>query len=128
MFQHILMVTVGCLFVLSLWLVYKGWVSRLAGVLWAAIWLVAGLTIHWPWLTSKVAHVLNIGRGADLVFYCGMVVMMVGFWVLYVRLRRLRREITLLTRQIALHEAEETLRHRTPAGAAGPPAKADSNP
>ena len=121
MFQYILIVVMGFLFLLSLWSMYQGWVSRKAGLLWAAVWLSAGLTIRAPWVTSRIAHTLNIGRGADLVFYCGIVVMLVGFWVLYVRLRRLRREITLLTRHIAIREAEDAIQRQTPPGSTAHP-------
>jgi hypothetical protein len=55
---------------------------------------------------SSVAHLLGIGRGADLVSYCGIVAMLVGFWMVYIRLLRLRREVTLTVRRLAILEAQ----------------------
>ena len=52
-----------------------------------------------------MARWLGIGRGADLVSYLAIGVMFVGFFVTYVRLRALRRELTLLVRRVALHQA-----------------------
>jgi hypothetical protein len=106
MFQLILQIVVGLLLLATLAAMYKGWTSRRGGLLWLAVWLAAALAIHWPWVTSRIARALNIGRGADLVFYCAVVAMLIGFWILYVRLRRMRRDITLLVRHLAIHEAE----------------------
>jgi len=73
------------------------------------------LSPHFPphyhrfWLNVKQAgaHALGIGRGADLVFYCAVVIMMIGFWMVYVRLRGLRREMTMLVRHLAILEARK---------------------
>ena len=54
-----------------------------------------------------VARKLGIGRGADLLLYCSVGVMMVGFLMVYIRLGRLRREITLIVRHLALKESQE---------------------
>ncbi|MBU0717710.1 MAG: DUF2304 domain-containing protein [Planctomycetes bacterium] len=77
-------------------------------LLWLLLWVLAGLAIAWPDLTAIVAAALGIGRGADLVLYCAVVVMMVGFLMVYVRLRRLRRDLTLLVRHLALRDATAT--------------------
>lgn len=50
---------------------------------------------------------MGIGRGADLVFYCAVLAIMVRFWMVYIRLRRLRQEITLLVRHLAVREAQK---------------------
>ena len=59
-----------------------------------------------PDLTVVVAQALGVKRGADLVLYCSVVAMMLGFFATYARLTRLRREITLLVRQLAIRDAE----------------------
>ena len=48
---------------------------------------------------------MGIGRGADLVLYCAVVVMMIGFLMTYSRLRHIQRELTLVVRHIAKREA-----------------------
>ena len=59
----------------------------------------------WPEITTKIAHLLGIRRGADLVLYCSVVVMLVGFLVVYIRMRRLQRELTLIVRHLAIRDA-----------------------
>ena len=49
-----------------------------------------------------MAQPLGIARGADLVFYCAILAMFIGFFMVYVRLRRLETTLTKLTRHLAL--------------------------
>lgn len=74
---------------------------------WGALWIVAGVAILRPSITVAVAHALGIGRGADLVFYCGILGMLFGFFFVYVRIKRLESEITRLVRTLAIRDAEE---------------------
>ena len=47
-------------------------------------------------------------RGADLLVYSAVLSFSVGFYVVSLRLRQMSREITLLTREVALLEAERS--------------------
>ncbi len=89
----------------------RGGEGRLASVAWAALWIAAGVAIARPDLTSVVARAhgigrgaLGIGRGADVVFYAGLLAMLVGFFVVFTRFRRLEENITTLVRQLAIIE------------------------
>lgn len=74
---------------------------------WLALWIAAAVAILRPSITVALAHVLGIGRGADLVFYCGILGMLLGFFVMFVRIRRLEGEITKLVRALAIRDAEK---------------------
>ena len=108
LFQLLVIVLAGCLFVGCLAAMAKGWLSRREGLIWAAVWLAAGITVAWPRLTAVIARALGIGRGADLVLYCSVIVMIVGFLMVYSRLRAVRRDLTLLVRRMAIAEAVTT--------------------
>jgi small membrane protein len=104
-FQGIALSAVAVLTALSF---YSGWrrrSSRRASGLWLVVWSGAALAIAWPDLTQQVARSLGIQRGADLVFYCAVLAMLGGFFVVSLRLRQLSRETTLLVRHLALREA-----------------------
>ena len=105
LFQILALVVVVCLLALTLVAAVRGWSTRRETILLSALWLAAGVAIVWPGVTKAVANLLGIGRGADLVFYCAVVVMMVGFVMIYARLRRIRRELTLLVRHMAIRNA-----------------------
>lgn len=104
LFQILALAVVGVLIVVSLTAVFRSSVSRRDAVLWTLVWLVAGVAIVRPGLTKVLAKALGIGRGADLLLYCAVVVMMIGFLMTYSRLRRTQRELTLVVRHIAMRE------------------------
>ena len=122
-FQLFLVLLFGALLVLSLVVLVTGRVQRTAGILRTLALLVATLAALWPNATSKVARLLGIGRGTDLILYGAVIAMMIGFWMVYVRLTELRREITLLVRREALREAGPLIAQALEAPAA-PPANA----
>ena len=107
LFQISALAIVASLFVLSLLALLRGWTGRREGTAWVSIWFLAGLAITWPDLTTRVAKALGIQRGADLVLYCAVISMLSGFFMVYVRLRRLRRDVTLLTRRLAIEQAHD---------------------
>ncbi len=106
-FQTVLLVIAGCVLAGSLIAMLKGWATRREGVVLSLIATAASVAIVWPAVTTSLARAMGIGRGTDLVLYCAVVVMFVGFVMTYARIRHLRREITLLVRAIALRDATE---------------------
>ena len=103
-FQIASLIGLGLLFVATTSAAVRGGGARRTGLAWSVVWLVAAVAIAWPESTALVAHVLGIGRGADFVLYCFVVLMLVGFFAIYMRFRRLEAHITLLTRQLALRD------------------------
>lgn len=82
-------------------------ISKRDGVIWSFVGLATLIAILQPGITTKAASALGIGRGADLVFYVAILLMFLGFWMTYMRLRHLRKEMTSLVRHIAILQAEE---------------------
>ena len=77
---------------------------------WILIWLSAAISIAEPDLLAVLARFLGIGRGADLVLYLSILVMFIGFFVMYLRYRRLNDQITEIVRQLAIRDAERSVR------------------
>jgi hypothetical protein len=105
-FQIVVLSLLAVVLVASLVASMRGWFTRREVFAWSAVCLAAGVATWSPELTRKVANALGIGRGADLVFYCAVGVMLIGFWMVYIRLRHLRRQMTLLVRQLAILEGQ----------------------
>jgi hypothetical protein len=79
--------------------------NRIAGRVafaWSLLWIAAIIAIARPQLTVTVANVLGIARGADLVFYLAILGMLVGFFAVFVRMRRFETEMTRVVRELAL--------------------------
>ena len=58
-----------------------------------------------PARTDQLAHLVGIGRGADLILYCWLVISLVVSVNLQFKILRLQGLITELARQITLHAA-----------------------
>ncbi len=104
-FQLVALPVVVGLAGLSALALVKGWTGRKEGPAWIGVWVAAGIAIARPGLTMDAAQAVGIDRGADLVLYCAVIGMLVGFFMVYTRLRRLRRDVTLLTRHLAIRDA-----------------------
>lgn len=67
--------------------------------------VLAVVSVLSPHLMSTVAHWVGVGRGTDLVLYL-LFVLVLGFMAsTYRRFRDMERQLTLLTRRLALDEA-----------------------
>lgn len=71
-------------------------------VFWLSIWVTAASVLIRPELAVETARAMGIGRGADLIFYCNVLITLVGFFTVYLRQRRMEHHITLLVRELAL--------------------------
>lgn len=69
------------------------------------VWLSAIVLILFPWLTTRIAGLLGIGRGTDLVFYAFMLLATGGFFRFYGRNYVMRRDLVELARREALRTA-----------------------
>ncbi len=76
-----------------------------SGIGWIVLWAAAAIAIVFPEITVWLAGILGIQRGADLVFYVAILAGLAGFYLVLSRLRRIERDLTLLTRRLALHES-----------------------
>lgn len=101
-FQIVSLPILAFLFIGSVVSILRGRGPQAVGFFWAAVWLAAGACIAVPELTRALAKPLGIARGADLVFYCAILAMFIGFFMVYVRLRRLETTLTKLARHLAL--------------------------
>jgi small membrane protein len=63
---------------------------------------VGTILILLPDATTNIAHMLGVGRGADLVFYVSLLFLFVACFHFYLRFKRTEEQITVLTRELAL--------------------------
>ena len=73
---------------------------------WLAFWALASVCVLWPGLTQKFANIVGVGRGADAVFYLGLIALSYSYFRLYLRLCRNEHQLTRLVRELALKQAE----------------------
>ena len=63
------------------------------------------LLVILPSLADTFAHLLGVSRGADLVTYLGLTGLILLWLLLYIRLRDLNGQLTILARAIAINTA-----------------------
>jgi hypothetical protein len=101
-FQSFGLAFVGLLIVLSLvnLVRYRGR-SRIT-FLCLFIWVLSAIALVNPSVAVTAARAMGVGRGADLIFYLNVLLTLTGFFVVYLRQRKLDRQITVLVRELAL--------------------------
>ncbi len=67
----------------------------------------AAIFILWPDTTNRIARILGVGRGADLVFYISILIFWFVVLKLYARIRKLEQSFTEFIRQDALKQAKD---------------------
>jgi small membrane protein len=80
---------------------------------WGLVWIGTAAIIIFPNATSSLAHLLGIGRGADLIMYLSLLISFYLIFRLYVALARLEQAITALVRALALERFPESVDSRT---------------
>ena len=76
-----------------------------SALFWLTVWVAAAVAILNPEWTRVVAEALGIARGADLVFYCAILAMFIGFFLVYAKLRRIDHALTEVARALAIERA-----------------------
>lgn len=76
-------------------------------VFWVMFWVMAGFVAISPDSSAYFAKLFGIGRGADLVVYLALAFLYYLMFRATVRAERMSRDITALTRKIALLEADK---------------------
>ena len=108
LFQLVALPLIAAMLLLSIRNLVKSPARRLTGLFWVGLWVATLGAVLDPDATTRIARAIGIGRGADLLLYSAVLAFSAGFYIVSVRLRQLSREITVLTRELALREAERT--------------------
>jgi hypothetical protein len=72
-----------------------------------AFWIVAGVLVALPESTSRVADILGVGRGVDVVFYFSLLLIFYLIFKIFVRLEKIEQNITKIVSKMALEDKEK---------------------
>lgn len=78
-----------------------------SGLFWIVAWCAVIVVFWQPEVASYLAARAGIGRGADLVIYSAILVVAYLLYRFYIRIERMERNITTLTRELALRNSDE---------------------
>lgn len=83
--------------------------------------IAAVLSVLFPQWLTWVAQLIGVGRGTDLLLYALILIFLAFVYTQYRRNMALQRQLTLLSRKIALLDAQEhETRHASPKADDGP--------
>jgi hypothetical protein len=81
-------------------------ISFVAMISWFLLWIAVEIIIWRPDVTTSLAKILGIGRGADLLIYGSLLVIFYSVFRIYIKFEDLERQITTLVRKIALEKSK----------------------
>jgi hypothetical protein len=79
---------------------------RPQNLFWSLVWASAGVLVLRPDLSMSLAHMVGIGRGADLALYLALIVGLFATLAQYRRHRKLENMLTELVRHVAIQTSE----------------------
>ena len=110
-FQCVGIIVIFFLIVSSLRNFSRGRSSSIWTFGWIILWVTGGLAIVYPESTTRVARLIGIDRGADLISYCAVLGFLIGLFVMYLKYRKVQNQMTALVRELAFHKREITTMH-----------------
>lgn len=92
------------------WRLYRRYQDRdltlVEFVEWFLLWAVVAVVAVVPDVTSYLARLVGVGRGADLVTYLALLLVFYLVFKLFVKLEKLEHQLTALVRSLALRAGE----------------------
>lgn len=76
---------------------------------WVLFWVLSTVVVLYPQGATRLANILGIGRGSDLVLYIAVAGIFLLLFRLHIKIESTGREVTKLVRERALekHERDE---------------------
>ncbi len=85
----------------------RGQLRRGPLALWTVLWLTIAVVALVPDISTGLAHLVGVGRGADLVAYGSILVLFYAVFRLLIKQSYLEQEIADLAKVITIHEAKK---------------------
>lgn len=102
--QIILFVLIFLLLVRTILRFKEGAIRQTSFIGWTLLWVIGGVAVIYPDSTGRLAEIVGVGRGVDVVVYIAVVVLFYLIFKMYNRLNTVEGEITKLVRMLALHD------------------------
>lgn len=105
--QIILLLIIFLLFTRTVFRLRDGTIRQGSFLGWTILWVLGGIVVLYPDVTGKVAEIVGVGRGVDVVVYVAVLVLFYLLFKTYNRTIIMEKEITKLVRKVALKDDEE---------------------
>ena len=72
-------------------------------VFWVSAWLFVAVFVVWPWILNRLADLVGIGRGVDLVIYLSIFALFYLVFKINLRQDKMERNMADIVRKVALN-------------------------
>ena len=72
--------------------------------LWGIFWIILGVFIVYPYLMSRLANLVGVGRGVDVIVYFGLILLFYLVFKINVRMEKIEQDITKIVKEEALRK------------------------
>jgi len=91
----------------TIWQFKRGALTIAWLLFWMVFWAAAAVVAVLPQTTDVIAHLVGVGRGADLVIYASLIVLFYLVFRVYVKIENTEHEITRLVRKLSIDDLDE---------------------
>lgn len=74
---------------------------------WSLVWLVAAVVVLRPEISTRIANLFGVGRGADFMIYAAVAALFLLVFRLFLQHEKLERTISTLVREEALRRLKD---------------------
>ncbi|MFA5935742.1 MAG: DUF2304 domain-containing protein [Patescibacteria group bacterium] len=108
MLIQIILVSIMALAFIMTWRRFRQRVIPLSeALLWSLLWIVATGIVIAPQISTRIAHFVGVGRGADLVVYAAVPMLFFLVFKLFIKHEELERKLTEIVRHDALRDLDK---------------------
>ncbi len=75
-------------------------------IFWLVFWALVLAAVVYPKNTDRIAQLVGVGRGADLLVYISILILFFIVFKIFVKLEKIDADITKIIRKIALDEGK----------------------
>ncbi|PIZ55789.1 hypothetical protein COY23_04195 [bacterium (Candidatus Torokbacteria) CG_4_10_14_0_2_um_filter_35_8] len=117
MILQVLVITSSLLIIVNLISKFKkGSLTLKETAFWVILWLSVIIVFLFPSITSTLAQILGITRGADLIIYIAILVLSYLVFKIFLKMEKIERDITKIVRDKSLkqikHEKAKRQKHQ----------------
>jgi hypothetical protein len=76
-------------------------------IFFTVFWILVILVVAWPESSNKIARILGIGRGSDLIIYVALCAISFVLFKINMKIEKINRDITKLVRKDAIKNSKE---------------------
>lgn len=100
--------------VIILFILFKTWhsykkkqISNSFSFFWVLIWLGGLFVIFYPGFLTRIADLLNIGRGVDFALYVSIILLFYLVYKINLKIGKINRDLTKLVRKISIENEKK---------------------